>query len=98
MIRSFPWVALVVLGCFAAAPPEPAAAPADWKLVWSDEFDGEAVDRKKWAFDLGNRLPGGQAGWGNRELQQYPDRPENVYLHDGSLHIRAAREAYEGAA
>ena len=25
-----------------------------WKLVWHDEFDGDAVDRGKWDFDIGN--------------------------------------------
>lgn len=81
----------------AAAGPA-ARAPAEWKLVWADDFDGAAVDPKKWAFDSGNRLPGGQAGWGNRELQYYTDRPDNVFVRDGSLHIRAVRETYEGSA
>src|SRR4051794_27938862 len=31
---------------------EPAAA--DWKLVWSDDFDGKELDRTKWDYDLGN--------------------------------------------
>ncbi len=25
-----------------------------WKLVWSDEFDGGAIDATKWDFELGN--------------------------------------------
>jgi beta-glucanase (GH16 family) len=80
-----------------AAPANGNAAPAGYKLVWADEFDAHRIDRGKWTFDLGNRLPGGPAGWGNRELQSYTDRPDNVYLRAGMLHIRAAREAYEGA-
>lgn len=29
-------------------------ASADWELVWSDEFDGQGIDRTKWDFDIGN--------------------------------------------
>src|SRR3546814_19117679 len=25
---------------------------AGWRLVWSDEFDGPAIDRGKWDFDV----------------------------------------------
>ncbi len=78
------------------APPEPDA-PKGWHAIWSDEFEGAKVDRKKWAFDLGNRLPSGQPGWGNDELQFYTSRPENVYVKGGMLHVRAVREAHEGA-
>jgi beta-glucanase (GH16 family) len=81
-----------------AAPAVENGPGADWKRVWADEFDAPAVDRKKWAFDVGNRPPGGPAGWGNRELQYYTDRPDNVYVRDGMLHVRALREAHEGAA
>ena len=99
--------ALLLAAILAAAPredegrggraPADAAVPEGWKATWSDEFDGAAVDPKKWDFDLGNRLPGGQPGWGNDELQFYTDRPDNVYVKDGMLHVRAAREAHEGA-
>jgi beta-glucanase (GH16 family) len=78
-----------------AAAPAPAA-PAGWKPVWSDEFEGTAIDPKKWDFDLGNRLPTGQPGWGNDELQYYTARGENAYAANGMLHIRAAREVHEG--
>jgi hypothetical protein len=33
-------------------PAQPAAT--EWKLTWSDEFDGKEIDRAKWDFDLGN--------------------------------------------
>ena len=29
-------------------------SPDQWKLVWSDEFDGRDIDPTKWDFDLGN--------------------------------------------
>jgi hypothetical protein len=45
----------------------------DWKLTWSDEFEGvkdQAPDPKKWTYDLGT----GQNGWGNGEYQTYTNR------------------------
>lgn len=82
----------------AAARARAVEAPEGWKPVWGDEFDGAEIDRKKWDFDVGNRLPSGQPGWGNDELQFYTARAENARVKDGMLHIRAAREPYEGAA
>lgn len=69
----------------------------DWKLVWSDEFNGEKgsqLDRSKWTYDIGR----GQNGWGNQELQYYTDRPENVQMDgEGNLVITARRENFQGA-
>jgi len=70
--------------------PEPTATPLaaqpEWKLVWNDEFDGDSLDRSRWAFDLGG------SGWGNNELQFYTDRPENARVADGMLVIEARQE------
>jgi beta-glucanase (GH16 family) len=78
----------------------PIAAPPGWKLVWSDEFDGTAIDKTKWDYDHGNHLVTGpnqwQPGWGNNELEFYTSRPENVSVHDGMLHLRAIKEPYKG--
>lgn len=66
----------------------------NWQLVWSDEFEGAAgqlPDGSKWTFDIGT----GQNGWGNQELQQYTNRPENVSLDgNGNLVITAIRDGY----
>lgn len=81
-------------------PVDAAKAPPGWKLVWSDEFDGTAVDRTKWDFDRGSFLQARNEwlpGWGNEELEFYTGRPENVYLKDGMLHLRAVREPFKGA-
>jgi len=77
---------------FAAAAEAPTTAPAQWTPVWSDEFDGMSIDRTKWTFDTGN----GGNGWGNHELEYYTDRPDNAYVKDGMLHIRAAKESLNG--
>lgn len=61
-------------------------------LVWSDEFEtAGAPDAAKWTFDLG------AGGWGNNELQNYTNRPDNVIVSDGTLKIIAKRENYNGS-
>ncbi|CAJ1331191.1 unnamed protein product, partial [Effrenium voratum] len=56
-------------------------------LVWSDEFNYTgAPDPSKWSCETGGH------GWGNGELQCYTDAPENVWVSDGALHIRALRK------
>ncbi len=58
-------------------------------LVWGDEFDTPgAPDPSKWTYDLGN----GNWGWGNNELQNYTNSPENVEVTDGRLFIFARNE------
>ncbi len=64
--------------------------PNNWKLVWSDEFDGDgSPDAAKWDFDTGrNKL-----GWHNNELQYYSrNRPDNARVVDGKLTITARKE------
>jgi beta-glucanase (GH16 family) len=86
--------ACVALGAGAAAPTPGSArvapAPAGWVLDWSDEFDGLALDRKKWAIETGGN------GWGNQELEFYTGRPENLRVSGGNLVIEARREEYGG--
>ena len=92
-------------GTPATVPPPttpPATNPpatAEWKLVWSDEFDGPAgsrVDAAKWTHDLGDGCGSGNCGWGNTEREYYTDAPENVSL-DGEGRLRiVARQAPAG--
>jgi beta-glucanase (GH16 family) len=69
------------------------AARAEWRLTWSDEFNGTVIDTNHWKFETGNHR-----GWGNRELEYYTGRPENAYVRDGMLHIVARKEATNGSA
>lgn len=63
-------------------------------LVISDEFNVEgAPDSSLWTFDIGR----GDNGWGNNEFQFYTDRPENVKVENGMLHIIAREESFQGA-
>ncbi len=59
-------------------------------LVWSDEFDGDAVSTENWLFETG------ASGWGNNELQNYV-AGDNVIVSDGTLKIIARNEKSNGA-
>ncbi len=65
-------------------------AQQDWKLFWSDEFNGvkgSSVDSKIWKHDLGG------GGWGNNELEFYTNKTKNVYQDGtGFLVIKAIKE------
>ncbi len=62
-----------------------------WKLVWADDFDKPgAPDAKKWKYQIGGH------GWGNKELQYYTSRKDNVRVENGNLIIEARKEVYKG--
>lgn len=63
-----------------------------WRLVWSDEFSGSAIDTTKWGFDVDCW------GGGNEERQCYTDRTENASILDGNLVITARKESFTGPA
>jgi beta-glucanase (GH16 family) len=84
----------LVLGCALFAANAVAQTRAGWSLVWADEFtqaDGTSPDPSKWAFDTG------ATGWGNRELQYYTSRTDNVRVEQGQLVIEAKRESHLGS-
>ena len=65
---------------------------ADWKLVWSDEFETDGPpNAEAWAFDIGNW------GWGNNEPQYYTEnRPENARVENGCLIVEARKDRPDG--
>lgn len=76
-------------------------AEAEWKLTWSDEFDGAEIDKAKWDYDIGNGFFNYDAnvwigGWGNDELQYYTREADNAFVSRGMLHIRAVKESLHG--
>ncbi|MDF3037083.1 MAG: Glucan endo,3-beta-D-glucosidase, partial [Paucimonas sp.] len=73
-------------------------AKKDPALVFSDEFNGSALDTSKWGYQLGNGATVGLQGWGNNELEYYTDRLENVRVQDGHLIITARKENFTGNA
>ena len=72
-----------------------AAAQAE-PYLWADEFNGFALDPKNWGFQIGNGETSQNPGWGNRELEYYTNRPENVGVKDGNLVITARKESFKG--
>jgi hypothetical protein len=76
----------------AGTQPPPGAPPGFPRLVWSDEFNGTAINTANWGFDLGN------GGFGNNELENYTNRPENARIENGMLVIEARKENLGGSA
>jgi beta-glucanase (GH16 family) len=68
------------------------------RLVWQDEFDVDgSVNPDRWSYDIGTGAEIGLPGWGNQELQYYTDRPENIKVEGGMLHITSRRESFRGS-
>lgn len=86
--------AFLMLPAMLASAGTAAAEPVEggWRLVWSDEFDGSAIDRSKWDFDVDCW------GGGNNERQCYTESPRNAAVTDGKLVITARKEKATGAA
>jgi len=59
-------------------------------LVWNDEFTGTDLDTTKW-----NREATCNGG-GNGELQCYTQRPQNVFVRNGTLVLKLLAETYTG--
>lgn len=70
----------------------PGMLHGDWRLAWSDEFDGDRVDNEKWV--LAEDCWGG----GNEERQCYTADPANHQVLEGTLRIVARRESRSGSA
>ncbi len=89
-------VAPTLPGCGGAESSEDGSGPAatlpseGWELIWSDEFDGVALDASKWTIQTGDGTAEGIPGWGNNELQSY--QAANVSVADGVLVITARKE------
>ena len=63
-----------------------------WERVWSDEFDGDGLDAKKWSINV---WPPRNV---NDEDQAYTARAKNLRVENGMLIVEAHKEDYEGAA
>ncbi|MFT3902484.1 MAG: family 16 glycosylhydrolase [Niabella sp.] len=57
-----------------------------YTLVWSDEFDGSAINTSNWNFEQGGN------GWGNNELEYYTNSSKNAFVSNGNLIIEARKE------
>jgi beta-glucanase (GH16 family) len=85
-------LASFVMTCFMGHNVNGQSKTEQWKLVWSDEFDGQGLpDSTKWGYDIGGH------GWGNNELQYYTaKRTQNARVGGGILTIEAHQEQIEG--
>jgi beta-glucanase (GH16 family) len=84
------FAAIVPIAIFPLAivlPNQPTVAEdMSWKLVWSDEFDGQRLDYSKWEVEVNS------FGGGNNELQLYTDRKENLRVENGNLVLEARHD------
>lgn len=56
---------------------------AEWRVVFEDDFNGNALNRSNWKFETGC-----EPNWGNHELQCYTDHG-NLRVVDGHLVFEA---------
>lgn len=83
-----------ILLCVSCSTDEDQTVVTMNNLVAQDEFNVDgAPNDAMWNYDIGT----GSNGWGNNELQYYTDRPENIVVQDGMLHITAHQESYMGS-
>ena len=67
--------------------------PAGWKMIWNDEFSGNALDTNKWNVIEGYLLEEDNIdtfGWGNQELEWYSK--DNVKVENGLLNIHMKKD------
>jgi beta-glucanase (GH16 family) len=82
------------LACASIGQSQIAPSSPGWKLTWADEFNGKngaGIDPRKWSVVTGGK------GFGNKELESYTDRTENLRQENGNLVIEARKEPYTGA-
>jgi beta-glucanase (GH16 family) len=75
------------VGPTTVVPPTTTAPPPGWRLVWSDEFNGTAVDMTKW-----NARPREHR---DVDLACITNRPQNIVVGGGNLTLRAQKETYD---
>ena len=65
-------------------------------LIWSEEFEGNALNTQVWGYDIGDGSALGIPGWGNQEVQTYTASSKNIKVSNGYLTISALKESIEG--
>lgn len=89
-IRLQPFAADAGVSAGRTAPADEVAGSGEWRLVWSDDFEGKSLDRTKWQPEVSCW------GGGNNERQCYVDSSENIEVRDGMLRLIARQGAHEG--
>lgn len=90
----------LVLSCISCETDETQTVATFTNLTFEDNFETDGpIDETSWNYELGDGTDNGlPPGWGNNELQYYTDRPENIKVEGGMLHITALQESFQGAA
>jgi beta-glucanase (GH16 family) len=70
----------------------PMRRPPRARLAWHDEFDGRALDTRKWQYDTSRN----KEGWFNGERQYY-SAGQNLFVKGGLLTIEARHEKLDPA-
>ena len=65
----------------------------NFKLSWSDEFDGTSLNDAYWTPQIGNGIEYGNRGWGNNEKEYY--KAENVSVSNRTMKIKTATTIFE---
>jgi beta-glucanase (GH16 family) len=74
----------------AGGPPRPLGAHGSWKLTFSDEFTGTALDRERWDDQSSAEPDDGRGNLGNQQLEW--NQEANCRVGDGELTMTARRE------
>ena len=90
----------LVLLCISCETDETQTVITLTNLTFEDNFDTDGpIAAASWNYELGDGTDNGlPPGWGNNELQYYTDRPENIKVEGGMLHITALQESFQGSA
>ena len=70
---------------FGTISPTATVGASTYSLVWSDEFDGTALNTANWTPETGG------GGWGNNEQQTYTSDSANLRVDSGNLIIQAVK-------
>lgn len=87
------WFLVVPPLAASAGDPVPLAGGGPWRLIFSDEFDEQALDLQRWTTCYWWNKDG-CTNLGNAELQWY--RPENISVDGGLLRLTAQRRTVKG--
>ena len=64
-----------------------SCVPRGYRLIWSDEFNGVAINQGKCGYDISC------GGCVNNEFEYYTSRWENAYISRGFLHMKTIKES-----
>lgn len=80
------YISVIIAAIIAGCNPSSGIHNSDqsYTLVWSDEFNGTALDQSSWNYNIGGH------GWGNNEQEYYTDK--NATINNGNLVISGKAE------